>query len=557
MKSPDRAHASPTPSLSFRRRTAFGRAVLGILIVVLGTTVFGEESHRYLVATRRAGPLAIGSLAQQLGDAPARRMDAFHLVNGFAVTLTATEAAELRRSPEVRWVEPVVERHLMVDESVPGFQTLPFGIQQVQAPLAWAGRRTGDVNVVVIDSGVDFHHPDLATAWAGGINLITPDQPPMDDVSHGTHVAGTIAASNNGFGVVGVAPAGVHLWAVKAIDSTGTGTMEDVIKGLDWVVARKAALGGHWVVNLSLGGDESSDLEREAFQRTADAGIIIVASTGNDATATVPAPVAYPAAYPSVIAVGAVSGTNTHAGFSNSGPELDFVAPGVGVLSTVPSGTKFGSFVRVDGVAYAAKPMVGSKPAGVEGPFVSCGLGNPGDFPASVRGGIALVQRGGDTFAAKTRRAVEAGAVGVVIYNNDTSNYLFTLLPKDDPDAQIYPWPVGVGISQSDGQGLAQKGSGLMTIGYESDDYATKNGTSMSAPHVTGAMATLWSLAPTATPAQIVQALTATARDLGDPGRDDLYGLGLIDLNAAARLLAPAAFLPSTRTGRPYLRRGH
>jgi subtilisin family serine protease len=524
------------------------------LVVFLTTAALAEETQRYVVATRRPGRLAVSSLAQDLRDPVARRVDSFRIVNGFAANLTATEVAALRRSPEVRWVEPVVERHLMVDATTPGAQMIPFGITQVQAPLAWTGRRTAEVNVVVIDSGVDFNHPDLSAAWAGGVNLLSEGQAPMDDVGHGSHVAGTIAASNNRFGVIGVVP-GARLWGVKAIDSTGSGTMEDVIKGLDWVVARKAERGGNWVVNLSLGGSDTSALEREAFQHVADQGVIIVASTGNESNSGAIAPVAYPAAYPSVIAVGAVTSTNTRANFSNAGPEIDFVAPGVGVLSTIRSGFKFASFVRVDGNALPAKPMVGSKIAPLAGQYLYCGLGGPADFPPTVRGKIALIRRGEDTFANKTRRADAAGAIGVVIFNSDDSNYLFTLYPKDDLEAQKYPWGVGVGIALESGQPLADKGSGQMTIGYESDDYETKQGTSMSAPHVTGAVALLWSFAPNATPAQIVQALSATAKDLGGAGPDNVFGNGLIDVNAAARLLAPAAFVPSTRTGRPFLRR--
>lgn len=531
------------------------RAGVGALLLLLGTAALAEETQRYVVATRRAGRLAVSALSRELRGPVERRVDSFRVVDAFAANLTASEVVSLRRSPEVRWVEPVVERHLMVDVSTPGAQIIPFGITQVQAPLAWTGRRTADVNVVVIDSGVDFNHPDLAPAWNGGVNLLDESKTPLDDLGHGSHVAGTIAASNNRFGVIGVVP-GARLWGVKAIDSTGSGTMEDVIKGLDWVVAKKTELGGNWVVNLSLGGTDTSEIEREAFQRVADRGVIIVASTGNESNSGSIAPVAYPAAYSSVIAVGAVTSTSARANFSNAGPEIDFVAPGVGVLSTLRSGFNFASFVRVDGTAAVAKPMVGAKVGPLQGPYLSCGLGNAaGDFPAAVHGKIALIQRGGDTFAAKTKRAVEAGAIGVVIYNNDDSNFSFTLYPKDDPSSLTYPWPIGVGLSLADGLPLANKGSGFMTIGYESDDYGIKQGTSMSAPHVTGAVALLWSFAPNATPTQIVQALSATAKDLGDAGADPVFGNGLIDVNAAARLLAPSAFVPSTRTGRPFLRR--
>lgn len=531
------------------------RIALGAWIVLLGTVAVAEEAKRYVVVTRRPAQLAVSALARERGTPVGRRVDSFRIIDGFAANLTSTEVAELRRSPEVRWVEPVVARRLMADVSLPGEQILPFGIAQVRAPQAWLGRRSADVNVAVLDSGIDFRHPDLAASWAGGYNAIAPESSPLDDAGHGSHVAGTIGAVNNRTGVIGVAP-GVRLWGVKVVDSKGDGTMEDVIKGLDWVLDRKAALGGRWVVNLSLGGDESSEAEREAFEHAADAGVIIVASTGNASTAAEVAPVAYPAAYSSVIAVGAVNNLNVRGTFSNAGPELDFMAPGVSVLSTLRSGFNYASFVRAGATVLESKPLVGSRLQTLGGHYVSCGSGNANEFPPEVRGRIALIQRGGDTFADKTRRAVAAGATAVVFYNINSTNIAWTLLPQGDTDAATYPWPVAVGVSLADGQPLAARGSGTLTIGYESDDYGIKSGTSMSAPHVTGAVALLWSFAPAATPAQIRQALTATAKDLGDAGRDDLHGHGVIDVHAAARLLAPEAFTPNTRSGRPYLRRG-
>jgi subtilisin family serine protease len=532
------------------------RTTLGVLVVLLSTAAVAEETQRYVVATRRPARVAVSALARELRDPAAKRVDSFTLVDGFAATLTPSEAAELRRSPDVRWIEPVVLRHLMADVSTPGMQVVPSGVQQVQAPLAWTGRRTGEVNVAVLDSGIDFFHPDLQPAWSGGYNPMVEGGSPLDDAGHGSHVAGIIAAANNRAGVVGVAP-GVRLWGVKVVSSSGTGTMEDVIKGLEWVAAKKQELGGRWVVNLSLGGNEASDLEREAFQKAADAGIVIVASTGNDSNLETIAPIAYPAAYPSVIAVGAVNSTNVRANFSNSGPELDFVAPGVGVLSALRSGFKFGSFVRVNGNVIPARALFGAKLESIEARFVNCGLGEAKDFTPEVNGKIALIRRGAETFNVKAKRAREAGAVAVAFYNHDDSSYFWTLHAKDDPEAQTYPWPIAVGMPKVEGEALAAMHNRVMTIGYESDDYGTKNGTSMSAPHVTGAIALLWSLAPNATPAQMIQALTTTAQDLGAAGHDDLYGHGLIDVNAAARLLAPEAFIPSSRTGRPFLRRQH
>ena len=103
--------------------------------------------------------------------------------------------------------------------------------------------------------GVQVDHAELHTAFKGGINVLDPEASTMDRIGHGTHVAGTIAADNNRLGIVGVAPT-VRLWAVKAFGDNGKGTMEDVLKGLDWVVAKKKAEGGRWIVASTHGGDE-------------------------------------------------------------------------------------------------------------------------------------------------------------------------------------------------------------------------------------------------------------------------------------------------------------
>jgi subtilisin len=528
------------------------RTALGALVVLFAASAFGAETQRYLVGTKRsARTTSIRSLSEGLREPAERRVRTFSLIDGFAADLTPEEASALRRSPDVRWVEPVVERWISATASSPGVQLIPYGIGQIHAPEAWLGRRTGDVNVAIIDSGIDPAHPELAASYAGGYHLFE-DKPPMDDVGHGTHVAGIVGAANNAYGVIGVAP-GARLWALKVVDESGRGTMDDVITALEWVVETKKESGGRWIVNMSLGGTEPSIGEREMFTEAAEAGVIMVASSGNTSTASMPAAVEFPAAYPEVLAVGAVSETNVRANFSNAGPELDFVAPGVRILSTGLSGGYWMSYVSAEGRIITTKPVVGAPIGNLTADYVYCGIGGVNDFPASVRGKIALIKRGVDTFADKGRRAVAAGAVGVAFFNHDDTNYAWTFLPAEDPEAKNFPWPIAVGMSKADGDVLAARGSGRMTIAYDPDDYETKSGTSMAAPHVTGAIALLWSIAPDATPAQITNALIATATDLGTPGHDELYGHGQIDVFAAAKMLMPSAY--GSTTGRRILTR--
>jgi subtilisin family serine protease len=516
------------------------------------TASFAADTQRYFVATRRpVRELSTNSVVRELGDSAARRIETFSIVNGFTADLTASEAASLRRSSGVRYVERVVPRQLHA-LSKPGEQVVPYGIAMVHAPEAWEGRIAGDVNVAVIDSGVDYSHAELQSAWKGGTNFRVPEEPSMDKLGHGTHVAGTVAAANNHLGVVGVAPQ-VRLWGIKAFGDDGKGSMEDVVKGLNWVLDKKKAEGGRWIVNISAGGPEGSTAEEEAFARAISEGVIVVASTGNESKITLPAPVSFPAAYPDVVSVGAVDEDSEYANFSNLGPEVDFVAPGVRVVSLSVHGDEYLSYVRTpQNQIIETRHLDGSKAGGLTAEYINCGLGTPADFGPAVKGKIALIQRGGDTFADKARRAKEAGAAAVLIYNNADSSIRWTLFPAEDPDAKNYPWPIVVAMTLTDGEALVAKGHGVITIAHDPDDYEVRSGTSMSSPHVTGAIAHLWSLAPDATPQQILNALISTAKDIGTAGKDDQTGYGLIDVNAAAHLLAPSAF---GRTGRRFLKR--
>jgi serine protease len=559
------------------------RFFCALLLVVPATLMAADTAtHRYIIATD-AGvrPHVSRTLTAVDPDGLAvpasRNVVSFQSVNGFAADLTADEAAALAKSPGVQAVTVAKERHALAlgtSANDAAAQLTPPGITLVHAPGVWPVRQGDGINVVVIDTGVDFNHPDLKDAYAGGFNTLNTTAPPMDDNEHGTHCSGIIAAANNNIGVVGVAPK-IHLWAVKVLDSTGSGTSDHIIQGIDWVISQKQKLGGDWIMSLSLGSSQSELLEKAAFQRASDAGIIAVAASGNDS-----GPVGYPAAYSTVIAVGAIdASTSTIADFSNFGPELKLVAPGVNVRSTLPVGTGSASDVTPAGsAAISADSLTGSPKGDVTGQFVSCGIGNPSDFPSSVRGKIAVIQRGTLTFHDKAQNAKNAGAIGVVIYNNDSVYGGWTLIRSDDatgkpncdsttqtchddPADLAYAWPVTVGMTKADGEALLARANSTVTESYRADDYGSLSGTSMATPHVAGVVGLIWSLAPTASAAQITTALLQTAKDLGTPGQDNSYGYGLVDASAAALLVDPQDFgsairpTPKHPSGRKSLQR--
>lgn len=477
-------------------------------------------------------------------------MREFREVRVFAADLTDDEAAALRRSGDVRYVEPALERHLFdaaprsltpaTRASQYRAQVVPWGIDAVRARELWPlTRGLGNVNVAVFDTGVDAKHPDLGANVAGMYNTLTKSETAADDNNHGTHVAGTIAALDNGIGVVGVAPL-AKIWAVKVLNNSGSGTIEQIVAGVEWVIGWKRAVGGNWIASFSLGAEQPSLAEQEALQRLAAEGVLIVAATGNDSRPSL----SYPAAYPMVLAVGATDGGARVPLFSNGGAGMGIVAPGVNVASTVRAGTVAASSAHVDGAeVYASAPLAGSGRGDVEAGFVYCGYGGgPSDFPPSVRGNIALIQRGAlITFADKAKAAKEAGAAGVLIFNNDDSQPMQGSLIRTADDLS-YEWPVTVGISNADGQKLLARGSGTLSIGSWIDDYDVYKGTSMAAPHVAGVAALLWTLAPKAKAVEIQSALLGGARDVGDPGYDLRAGWGLVDAVSSAKILMPQLF---------------
>ncbi len=209
----------------------------------------------------------------------------------------------------------------------------PWGIVRVKAEDAW--ERTGGgsgVRVAVIDTGIDFNHPDLRANYKGGYNAIDSDKPPMDDHGHGTHVAGTIAAVKDGEGVVGVAP-NASLYAVKVLDKNGGARLTSIIKGLIWVARNDIQ-----VANMSLGSPMGSLFMRLAVKYASSKGVAIIAAAGNSGGS-----VGYPAAYPDTIAVAASDSKDGRATFSSRGKAVDFIAPGVDVKSTLPGG-KYGRY---------------------------------------------------------------------------------------------------------------------------------------------------------------------------------------------------------------------
>ena len=247
-------------------------------------------------------------------------------------------------------------------------RNLQWGLDTINAYEAWdITRGNHSVVVGVLDTGVDWTHPDLAAnIWSDadgyhGYNFIDGNRQPMDDnvnsydengvwqpgtyTYHGTHVAGVVGAViDNSAGVAGIAQA--LLMAVKVMNDSGEGTDATVASGIRWAVDNGAD-----VVTMSLGVDGMSTTLNNAISYASNHGVVMIAASGNSGSSEV----SYPAANPKVIAVGAVDSTEDPTGFSNYGTNLDIMAPGSSIYSTMASG----GYQYLSGTSTAAPYVAG------------------------------------------------------------------------------------------------------------------------------------------------------------------------------------------------------
>lgn len=203
--------------------------------------------------------------------------------------------------------------------------SIPWGVRRIGAPETWSVSTGYRIRIGVIDTGADFGHPDLRHSLARGINLLNRISLPYDDNGHGTHIAGTIAACGGSQGMMGVAPRSL-IFPVKAFDHNGSAYVSDIILGIDWCVRNRMH-----IVNMSFGMKNHSQSLQNIIRKAHSAGIVVVASSGNDKRSR---GADYPARYPQTISVGATGKDGKIASFSNHGPYIDIYAPGEKITSS-------------------------------------------------------------------------------------------------------------------------------------------------------------------------------------------------------------------------------
>ncbi|WOV84841.1 S8 family serine peptidase [Sporosarcina jeotgali] len=262
-------------------------------------------------------------------------------------------AQQLEKHPLVKRVEPNVERTVSAVANDPYYRN-QWWIPHVKAPSLWnlSSEQIRPAVVAVIDSGIDRSIPDFKGRIApGGYNFVENTSDITDTHGHGTSVSGVIASVlNNQYGITGISgPFDVSILPLKTIRGDGTGTVSMNIQAIDYAIEKHVD-----VINISQGGMTPSQIEKDAIRRAADAGILIVASAGNDAEKG--NPIMYPAAYDEVLSVASVNESNKHSAFSTYNEGVDLSAPGERIATNHPGGT----LIYASGTSFSAPIVAGA-----------------------------------------------------------------------------------------------------------------------------------------------------------------------------------------------------
>ncbi len=439
-----------------------------------------------------------------------------------AAELSPAAKRALEMDSSIELIETDHPRYLMA-------QSQPYGIGMVQADQvndSVASAAAGGKKICIIDSGLDLPHEDMGAQGAtiNGTNNSGTGNWYEHGGPHGTHVAGTIAALNNGLGVRGVIGSDPSMHIVKVFNESGWGYSSSLVAAIE-----TCASNGADVVNMSLGGAGSSTTESNAMQNLYNNGVLLIAAAGNDgsASSTTDA-MSYPASYDAVMSVAAIDSAKALADFSQKNSQVEIAAPGVDIYSTYPTGLGTVTELSVGSAGYSANSMENQGTA--TGALYNFGTGEATNSGAN--GKICLIQRGNISFHDKVKNCQDSGGVGAVIYNNAAGSFGGTLGTSNQTSIP------GVTVSDTDGAAMLNQLGQTTTIKIGAGNYGKMSGTSMASPHVAGVAALVWSHHPSCTAQQIRAALNTTAEDLGSAGRDVKFGYGLVQTKDAIDYLS-------------------
>lgn len=509
------------------------------MMVAFSLTGQASASDRVVIQVDNDKKGLVKALAVQLGAQINVDSDGF-----IAATFNGKDLSEIKgllKNPHIKLVEEDVKRYPMAlfndTAGDPTSQQLtPYAFFQSQAHQTPFNIGTSP-KVCVIDSGIarevgetGGYNADFEWGSISGSNNSGTGDWYRDGGPHGTHVAGTIGAADNGIGVIGMAP-GTAMHIIKVFNDSGWGYSSDLAHA-----ANLCAQNGAKVINMSLGGGRANSIEENAFINFTNNGGLVLAAAGNSGTATR----SFPAGYTSVMMVGANDANNQIASFSqfpscstgsrrtlvtDEGLCVEVTAGGVDTLSTYPAGgTSFAS-LTANNNGYSASALENSGSSSGNTYFM--GLATTTNTAAA--GKICLIDRGTISFHDKVRNCELSGGIGAILINNEPGILYGTL-----GTSNLTSIPA-VGAALEDRTALLASSNASINIG--SSDYGYMSGTSMATPAVAGLAARVWSSFPQCTGTDIRNALKATAVR---PANGDVvkFGKGIVQAKAAHDYLA-------------------
>lgn len=504
-------------------KTTLKPTLAATLLALSASSAIADTNDRYIIQVDNNSKGIVKALAKQSGGEI--HVDA----NGFIAASFSGKSLEqvkgLMNNPHVKLVEQDLKRYpmsLYSDDSGDPMttQVTPYAVYQSQADQVAFNSAAG-MKVCIIDSGLDDSNPDFVWSNITGDNDSGTGNWFDNGGPHGTHVAGTIGAADNSYGVIGMAP-GVDMHIIKVFNAEGWGYSSDLAKA-----AQLCEAAGSNIISMSLGGGGANSTEENAFKSFVANGGFVAAAAGNDGNNVR----SYPAGYPSVMMIGANDADNNIADFSQfpgcttgRGKQattdenicVEVTAGGVDTLSTYPAGMATMSNLSADGVAFDSSAMENSGNAA--GSTYYMGLGDSVDSGAA--GKVCVIDRGSISFFDKVNNCEQSGGIGAVVINNEPGMLYGTL---GDTNTTSIP-AVGAAFEDRD----ALMAASTMDISIGASDYGFMSGTSMATPAVSGVAALVWSNHSECTGTEIRNALKATAMDSGAAGKDVYFGYGIV-----------------------------
>lgn len=492
------------------------------------------DNHRFIIQVDNQKKGVVKALARQLGGDVKLDGDGF-----FAASFDGHDLASVKgllNNPHINLIEKDFPRNffnLYQDDIGDAMlqQITPYAVYQAQADHVLFDANA-DIKVCVIDSGLDQSNSDFVWGNITGDNDSGTGNWYEQGGPHGTHVAGTIGAANNNVGVVGMAP-GVAMHIIKVFNASGWAYSSSLAHA-----ANLCAAAGANIINMSLGGGGASSTESSAFENFAANGGLSVAAAGNDGNSAR----SYPAAYSSVMMIGANDANNQIASFSQypscetgRGKKrrqdeticVEVTAGGVNTLSTYPAGMATSSAVVADTTPVTSSAMENAGDE-IASPY-NFGIGDSIDTNAA--GNVCIIDRGTVSFFDKVQNCELSGGLAAVIVNNEPGLFSGTLGTGNTTQIPA------VGVALEDRSQLLNAASVRVRVG--SSDYGFMSGTSMATPAVAGVAALVWSNHTDCSGEQIRDALKASALDAGAQGKDVYFGYGIVQaMDADAYLLA-------------------